>query len=106
MIDEKGVDARLTLFRELLDRLVSVGAAVSAIDSNLTRYDKRQPSRRALAAAFVVLAAAFVCGVVLPMLDPSTSHIVDADVPVAAYLLVVLTAFEISLRYSTSQPRA
>ena len=101
MISRTGVEAQLALFRGFIDRAVGISTSASRIDAKLKRYDGRQPSRRTLAIGLAITTAAFVCGVVIPMLNPNASHILSADVPVAAYLVALLTAAEVMLRHRT-----
>jgi hypothetical protein len=51
-----------------------------------------------LAAILVVGAAAFICGVIVPMLDPSAPHAFSAYVPIAAYVALLATGARLLIR--------
>jgi hypothetical protein len=93
-------------FIVFLERAQAVAAATRSVADRLERYRGRLPRPRFIFAGFLVAAAAFICGVVWPMLDHHASMIVDAWIPASVYVFALLTAGALLLRhYRSSEAR-
>lgn len=86
-------DDRVEVFTEWAETHLAGVQETKATCDKLRRYERRRlPSRSKALAAVGLLATAFVCGVMVPVVHPSIADVVYAWVPVSFYALALLYA--------------
>ena len=86
-------DDRVEVFTEWAERFLRGVQATKASFDKLRRYEgRRLPSRRRAVSAAVLLAAVFLCGVIVPLAHPSVTQVVYAYIPAGFYAVAMLYA--------------
>jgi hypothetical protein len=98
VMDAIGVQKSLAAFGRFIENTLRIASEVEILEGKIKRYETRQPSKRLQLIAFAISAAAFICGVIVPMLDPSTPHLFSVYLPVGAYLVALAAAALLLIR--------